>query len=200
MIDDPIVIRKSKGNLIVSSSVPTDPIQLIRQLSPTELEVHLKNGTKYIEDFEEHELEEMILEMMGYTVYEVTLSCCLWPSSAKGKLEFISSPEEFEKFGRWACTQVFSDTPYLKNKFLGLSVEIDEDTDCHSYEDTFSQYAVSLTFKVRCRVGMLDALNHEFYNNLRSIATSFTKAGFSGRSEGHVCANEYGTDIKCLIS
>lgn len=159
----------------------------------------MKNGTKYIENFEAHELEEMILEMMGYTVYEVTLSCCLWPSSAKGKLEFISSPEEFEKFGRWACTQVFSDTPYLKNKFLSLAVTIDEDPDCESYGDVFSQYALTLAFKVRCRVGMADVLNHEFYNNLRSISIGFTKLGFGG-SGGNVCANEYGTDIKCLVT
>lgn len=199
MIDDPIVIRKSKGNLIVSSSAPTDPIQLIRQLSPTELEVHLKNGTKYIENFEAHELEEMILEMMGYTVYEVTLSCCLWPASAKGKLEFLTSKEDHERFGKWACTQVFSDTPYLKNKFLSLAVTIDEDPDCESYGDVFSQYALTLAFKVRCRVGMADVLNHEFYNNLRSISIGFTKLGFGG-SEGNVCANEYGTDIKCLVT
>jgi hypothetical protein len=195
MIDDPIVIRKSKGNLIVSSSVPTDPIQLIRQLSPTELEVHLKNGTKYIEDFEAHELEEMILEMMGYTVYEVVVSSCMWPSNTKGKLEFLSTKEELEHFGKWACSQVFTDTPYLKNKFLSLTTEIDEDANCKSYDDVFSQYAVALIFKVRCRVGMLSALEHEFYKNVRPISMDFVRSSRHG-----VCVNEYGTDVKCLAS
>ena len=65
MIDDPIVIRKSKGNFIVSSSISTDPIQLVRQLSPTELEVHLKNGHKYVEEVEVEDVQDTILEMMG---------------------------------------------------------------------------------------------------------------------------------------
>lgn len=188
MIDDPIVIRKSKGNYIVSSSIPTDPIQLVRQLSPTELEVHLKNGHRYIEEVNEDDIQDTILEMMGYKTHLLGLSFHTWPEKQSGTLHF----EDGEVLDRMASSFIqglFTNTPYLSSKFISASIEVFENADIKYYDYTYSSYDVNVDIEFRCRVdhkGIIAEVAEESLRDLwkmftcgRSLANNFEATVFS---------------------
>jgi len=164
MIDDPIVIRKSRGALIVSSSKATDPIQLIRQVSHNELEVHLKNGNKYIEHIGEADMQQVVLEMMGYAPHELIMSFYCWPSKEEGKLKFLTG-DHLRQAGENACAAVFSPTPYMNSKFLDLTISHTEHKKkCYNENETgYSSYDVLLKFRFHARVDMADEIAEEFH-------------------------------------
>jgi hypothetical protein len=160
-IDDPIVIRKARGALIVSSSIPTDPIQLIRQLSHNELEVHLKNGHRYVENIGDADMQQIIMEMMGYAPHEVTMTFSAWPDNREGGLKFLSG-KKLQDAGLNACAKVFSPTPYMNSKFL--KVEIDHSKEQRiSYGIEYLMYYVTAKFTLFCRVDMVNEVANQFY-------------------------------------
>lgn len=76
MIQDPIVVRRVRGLLLISSMDSHDPVQLIRQTSNTELEVHLRNGAKYVQNvLSADEVGATILELLGYTQGKLVVTC-----------------------------------------------------------------------------------------------------------------------------
>ena len=166
MIDDPIVVRKSRGAIVVSSSIPTDPIQLVRQLDAHSLEVHLKNGHKYVEEIKEGEnLDELILEMMGYDILELHIEFNAWPESYEGTME--ASPQaEVMATGKWVYNSIFSETPYLKSKFLSATFSMEEESSTNMcYESSYSNYSCFFVMKFRGRVDMLDEIRHAAHGN-----------------------------------
>ncbi|WP_407305671.1 hypothetical protein [Acinetobacter sp.] len=190
MIDDPIVIRKSRGALIVSSSKETDPIQIIRQVSHNELEVHLKNGHKYIEDIGDADIQQIILEMMGYAPHELVMEFYCWPSAEGGTLKPLSG-DALNKAGEEACARVFSATPYMNTKFLDLAIGIEEHKK-HSY----TSYDVCLTFRFYARVDMALEIANKFDE---CAFDCIVKTVFENGSHSTVSANEiYIRSIKAL--
>lgn len=161
-IDDPIVIRKSRGALIVSSSIPTDPIQLIRQISHNELEVHLKNGSKYVENIGEADMQEIIMEMMGYAPHEVTMTFYAWPDSQSGGLKFLNG-KKLQTAGLNACANVFTPTPYMNSKFLNVEISHTKEQRI-SYGVEYFGYNVDATFRFFCRVDMTNEVANAFYS------------------------------------
>lgn len=172
MIDDPIVIRKSRGLLVVSSSKPTDPIQLVRELSHDKLEVHLKNGSKYIEELNEgDDIQEIILEMMGYGIMEAVLTFQAWPDSQSGELEFYEEESDLVHIGKNIVSDVFTPTPYMNSKFLSMELDdIDETSDIKYYDGTYSRYIVTYGLRFRARVDQADEIKDQLYKNLYSAA------------------------------
>ena len=155
-------------------------------MSPTQLEVHLKNGAKYVENFESQELEEMILEMMGYTVFEIRISCCIWNERSNKLFTFVSTPEELEAFGIKACDEVFSYTPYLKSKYLDGSVSVDND-------EIAGTQALEIALIFRGRIDKANEINDEFWERAREIAI------YSVTSNDMRCSvNVDSVTIRCL--
>jgi len=173
MIDDPIVIRKSKGNFIVSSSIPTDPIQLVRQLSPTELEVHLKNGHKYVEEVEAGDVQDTILEMMGYKKFVLEFGFHTWPDSNNGLLEFASG-QFLNLAAENFVDSIFSKTPYLNSKFVSVDeIEVSEEADKKYYDCTYNSYDVNVYITLRCRVDFVKQVENFVYENRRDLYRCF---------------------------
>ena len=183
MIDDPIVIRKARGLLVVSSSQPTDPIQLVRELSHDKLEVHLKNGTKYVEELQEgDDIQEIILEMMGYGTVQVIFGFHCWPENQEGTLQFYDAAESeedeshLERVGRHIVGLLFNDTPYLNSKFLSLELDsVYEEPDIKYYDGTYSTYDVEVILRFRGRVDQVKDVGVEFESRGREIASLFCK-------------------------
>jgi len=185
LIDDPIVFRKSRGALIVSSSIATDPIQLVRQVSHNELEVHLKNGHKYIEEVGEADMYQIILEMMGYSPTELVLSFYCWPVCEEGKLKFLKG-DALRYAGEYALRDVFSHTPYMRSKFLDLSISFTEEKKKGYNDIGYSSYNVLATFRFTARVDM----HKEIICRFEKIAwSSIVKTLFVGSPDA-VHANE----------
>ena len=178
MIDDPIVIRKARGALIVSSTNPTDPIQLIRQVSTSELEVHLKNGSKYIANVKDADMFEIILEMMGYDVYEVTIRTKMWPEGQEGGLKFYTGPR-LQARGLAAFNTLFSETPYLNSKFMRVTFAKKE-TERKYYDGTYIMYEVECKFTFRGRVDMKEEIWLEFEDNIPDIMRHISDAPTRG--------------------
>jgi hypothetical protein len=172
MIDDPIVIRKSRKLLVVSSSKPTDPIQLVRELSHDQLEVHLKNGSKYIEELHESDdIQEIILEMMGYSEVCVTFGFHSWPESQSGTLEFFEDEEDMKRIGEHFINMIFTPTPYMNSKFFSMELnDVIEQADIKYYDGTYSNYNVEYGISFRARVDEVQAIQDEFKNNLHEMA------------------------------
>lgn len=174
MIDDPIVIRKSRGALVVSSSIPTDPIQLVREIAEDKLEVHLKNGTKYIEDLNNADIQEIILEMMGYGVMEITFGFTAWPDGQEGTLVFVEDEEDLACIGERFIDAMFTKTPYMNSKFLSLQiVNIDEDSDIVYYDSTYSRYHVEAKLTFRARVDYKNKIENTFEKIWHPISKAF---------------------------
>jgi len=180
MIDDPIVIRKSRGLLVVSSSKPTDPIQLVREIAHDQLEVHLKNGTKYIEEIgEDDDIQEIILEMMGYGVIDVTFGFHAWPEGQEGTLEFYNNEDDarhLEYIGKHIVDKLYNATPYMNSKFLSLEIcDVFETPNIKYYDGTYSQYDVEVNIQFRGRVDQVKLVEEEFESQGRDFASYFCK-------------------------
>lgn len=195
MIDDPIVIRKARGALIVSSTNPTDPIQLIRQVSTTELEVHLNNGSKYVENFADADMHQIIMEMMGYVTYEVYLTTTMWPHGQEGKLKFRGGLD-LQCAGAKAFRTIFSETPYLKNKFLQVALKKTE-TERTYYDSVYSRYAVECMFGFRGRIDMRDEIWAEFADNVPDLVKHFVDGPAWGY--GSAMAEDGSAKIKQIL-
>lgn len=193
IIDDPIVIRKARGALIVSSTKPTDPIQLIRQISTTELEVHLKNGSKYIENIEGVDMYEVILEMMGYILYEVKVATKMWPEGQEGGLVFYKGAA-LQAAGANAFKYIFTETPYLNSKFLNVTFKKKE-TERKYYDGTYIFYDVEFTFTFRGRCDMQEEIELAFGEEVADIACMFADGPRRGYS-GHARAESGWASIK----
>jgi len=195
MIDDPIVIRKARGALIVSSTNPTDPIQLIRQVSTAELEVHLKNGSKYIENVKDADMFEVILEMMGYTVYEVTVTTKMWPEGQEGGLKFHTGAK-LQARGLDAFNTLFSETPYLNSKFMHVTFAKKE-TERPYYDGKYISYEVEFKFTFRGRVDMKEEIWLAFDDNVPHIARHISDAQTRGY-KGSACAEAGHASIRMV--
>lgn len=153
MLKDPIVARKSRNRFIISAVKDTDPIQLVRQLSDKELEVHLKNGTTYIERVTPDELDLVILELMGYREETLVLSFCAWPERQASFLEFEIEEEDHAYVGNDMLNQIFETTPFIKSKFISLNVSAYEEVR-EFYEDKYGAYEVEVELTFWCRADM----------------------------------------------
>ena len=191
MIDDPIVIRKSRGALVVSSSISTDPIQLVRQVSATSLEVHLKNNHKYIEDIREGEnIYELILEMMGYTILELSVVFNAWPESYEGTMK-KADQKAITETGKILYNEMFSETPYLNSKFLGATFSMKERRANNKYYDSiYSNYDCFFSMKFRGRIDMLNEIQHAAHGN------GSTLKGCIEALRRDVLANDFSYSIK----
>lgn len=198
MIDDPIVIRKSRGLLVVSSSIPTDPIQLVRELSHDKLEVHLKNGSKYIEELQNGDnIQELILEMMGYGIMEAVFSFNAWPDPQVGQLEFYEDQKDMVWIGKSIVDDLFSPTPYMNSKFLSMELDdVDETPNITYYDDKYSRYIVTYSVRFRARVDHLDKINNLIYDNMYSIAHSLITR--NGRRNAGAGVNDYNVKTSLL--
>lgn len=183
MIDDPIVVRKSRGLLVVSSSKPTDPIQLVRELPEGRLEVHLKNGSKYVEELQDgDDMQEIILEMMGYGTVQVIFGFHCWPEGQDGTLEFYDGAEsekdeaDLEIIGEHMVSRIFNPTAYMNSKFLSLSLEsVSETPDIKFYDTTYSNYDVEVCLQFRARVDQLREIGDVMEEQDSSFASYFSK-------------------------
>ena len=191
MIEDPIVIRKSRNKLVVSSSNPKDPIQLVREIADNQLEIHLKNGSKYIEHLtKDDDIQEIILELMGYSIVEVVFHFHAWPSDQEGILNFCDQPAQLEYIGEQITDYIFAPTPYLNSKFLMLEIEsFVENSDIKHYDSTYSNYDVEVAIRFRARVDMVDEINDVFYQRLPDITLLFFRGQRYHTSE-YDCSTE----------
>jgi hypothetical protein len=198
MIDDPIVIRKSRKLLVVSSSKPTDPIQLVRELSHNQLEVHLKNGSKYIEELHEgDDIQEIILEMMGYGEMRVTFGFHSWPESQTGLLEFYEDEEDMKRIGEQFINMIFSPTPYMNSKFLSMELkDVSEKSDIKYYDDTYSNYNVEYTISFRARVDDVSAIEYAFQSDIVSMAHTLVKN--KHRHYDRACVNDCWVNVQVI--
>jgi hypothetical protein len=153
MLKEPIVARKSRNRFIISAVKDTDPVQLVRQLNDKELEVHLKNGTTYIEKVTPDELDLVILELMGYREETLVLSFNAWPERQVGFIDFEIDEENKEWIGNAMLNYIFENTPFLKSKFISLDVyAFDEVKDF--YDDKYGLYEVEVALTFWCRADM----------------------------------------------
>lgn len=75
-INHPLTIRKVRGKLIVNVNGANEPITVIRQTRHNELEVHMRNGSTFVEKFSLAEVQhgqhfQAILGMVGMREYLV---------------------------------------------------------------------------------------------------------------------------------
>lgn len=172
MLEDPIVIRKCKGKLIVSSTSAKEPVQMIRQLNSEELEVHLRNGSQYIEPIEDGTLEETILEMMGFRQEALIISFETWKKSQDGLIDFSvfeDYPDDIEEVGNLIIARAFHDTPYITSKFISMGVSTVTEQIIPYYEDKYGLYKASFVLKFWIHVSQLRDAVDEFYERGRDI-------------------------------
>lgn len=198
MIDDPIVIRKSRKLLVVSSSKPTDPIQLVRELSHDQLEVHLKNGSKYIEELHKgDDIQEIILEMMGYGKVCVTFGFHSWPESQSGILDFYEDEEDMKRIGEHFVNMVFNPTPYMNSKFFSMTLkDVHETADIKYYDGTYSNYNVEYAISFRARVDDVPAITDVVNSNLVSMAHMLVKN--KHRHYDRACVNDCWLNVQVI--
>lgn len=99
-INHPLTIRKVRGKLIVNVNSANEPVTIIRQTSHNELEVHMRNGSTFVEKFSLKEIQngqhfQTILEMAGMREYLVFFNVKFYfdNMTSVGKV-FLRSDEE----------------------------------------------------------------------------------------------------------
>lgn len=180
MIEDPIVIRKSRGNLIISAILASDPVQLIRQINMDHIEVHLKNGSKYVEDVNEENLEETILELMGFRKESLAIGFHAWDRSQDCAIDFsaLDLPAIQNMVGEQITDAIFSKTPYIHSKFVELKFNGADEEITSFYEGEYGAYDVELVISFWTRVDSLEKIIdhcHDIRSQIAEIIMGNTK-------------------------